>query len=44
MFLLSKADYPVLEKGRNSCGPTHHSTGRCAMKPRTAGEFKRWAS
>jgi len=20
---------------------THHSTGRCAIKPRTAGEFKR---
>ena len=23
--------------------PTHHSTGRCAIKPRSAGEFKRWA-
>ncbi len=22
-------------------GLTHHSTGRCAIKPRTAGEFKR---
>ena len=22
-------------------GPTHHSTGRCAIKPRSAGEFKR---
>ncbi len=22
-------------------GRTHHSTGRCAMKPRSAGEFKR---
>ncbi len=21
--------------------PTHHSTGRCAIKPRIAGEFKR---
>ena len=24
-------------------GPTHHSTGRCAIKPRSAGEFKRYA-
>jgi hypothetical protein len=23
------------------CGLTHHSTGRCAIKPRIAGEFKR---
>ena len=25
-------------------GPTHRSRGRCAMKPRSAPELKRWAS
>jgi hypothetical protein len=30
-------------KATEKC-PTHHSTGRCAMKPRSAGEFKRSAS
>ena len=29
---------------RCSSRPTHHCKGRCAMKPRIAPEFRRWAS
>jgi len=42
-FTIAEGDHHNIKSGDHT-HPTHHSTGRCAIKPRTAGEFKRWAA
>ena len=36
--------FPAPSQSGKSHGPTYQSTGRCAIKPRNADDFKRWVT